>query len=133
MARRLLVVDDDADLLAMLRDFFEKKGFDVLLAVDGMRAMDIVRQEPLDLVLLDMGLPVMDGLEVLRAIRGSRPRVPVLVITASRDIDLARRVLSCGANDFITKPLDFGYLQYAAGVFSQAAQGPGFFPLKGIL
>ena len=106
---RLLVVDDVADNRAILNRFFSRRGFHIVEAENGLAALDMVAAQEFDAVLLDILMPEVDGLEVLRRIRAthSPSRLPVIMVTAkveSKDIVSA---LEMGANDYITKPIDF--------------------------
>lgn len=103
MPARILVVDDDPDILEVTRFAIEKAGYAPLLASDGLTALDTNRQENPDLIVLDIGLPEKDGLEVCRDIRKSSD-VPILFLTA-RDDEVDRIVgLELGADDYLTKP-----------------------------
>jgi len=101
--RRILIVDDEPELRSMLRQYLTQEGFDVAESATGNEALlAIARAEP-DLVLLDVGLPDIDGFEVLRTLRGSSD-VPVIMLTA-RDDEIDRVVgLSVGADDYVAKP-----------------------------
>ncbi|MGH8928515.1 MAG: response regulator, partial [Acidimicrobiia bacterium] len=101
--RTVLVVDDELKITRLVRDYLEQAGFAVAIAADGKGAIASARQLKPDLIVLDLGLPGMDGLDVIRALRkGSN--VPVVVITARADE--ADRVvgLELGADDYIVKP-----------------------------
>jgi two-component system response regulator CpxR len=102
---RLLVIDDDRELCALLRDFLEGEGHEVRARFDGSSALaDIEADEP-DLVVLDVMLPGMNGLDVLRELR-ARSRVPVVMLTA-RGEDVDRIVgLELGADDYLAKPFN---------------------------
>lgn len=105
---RLLVVDDIADNRTLLRRFFGDRGFHVVEADSGPAALVLVEQQKFDAVLLDIVMPGMDGLEVLKKIRvgHSSHNLPVIMVsgkTANMDFSLA---LELGANDYITKPID---------------------------
>lgn len=103
MPARILVVDDDPDILEVTGFAVEKAGFETLFASDGLAALNASREENPDLIVLDIGLPEMDGLEVCREIRKSSD-VPILFLTA-RDDEIDRIVgLELGADDYLTKP-----------------------------
>jgi CheY-like chemotaxis protein len=105
---RILIVDDDADLVSLTTHWLERAGYSVQHAGDGAAALKILGGDPLPtLVLLDVMMPKMDGFEVLRRIRanGRTKALPVVVVTSfSRDKD-ATRAREIGANDYIVKPL----------------------------
>jgi DNA-binding response OmpR family regulator len=103
---KILVVDDDREILDMLTDHLEDEGYAVSQAVDGEQALESVRSEPPDLVLLDVTMPGVSGLEVLRRLRLDHPRIPVVMITGIEDETLARSTLKMGAFDYLQKPFD---------------------------
>jgi two-component system, OmpR family, response regulator len=99
----VLVVEDDTTLLEMLRYNLTKEGYGVITAVDGLRALDAARKEKPDLIILDLMLPQMDGLEVCRIVRKDMI-VPILMLTArAEEIDKIVG-LEVGADDYMTKP-----------------------------
>jgi len=99
----ILVVDDEPKIARLARDYLEHAGYAVLTAGDGTAAVQSVRTRHPDLVVLDLGLPGLDGLGVLRAIRASGS-TPVVVLTA-RDTELDKLLgLELGADDYVTKP-----------------------------
>lgn len=101
--KRILVVDDEAKIASLARDYLEHAGFAVLTAATGQAALLEIRQREPDLVVLDLGLPDLDGLDVLRSVRRESQR-PVVVLTA-RDDELDTILgLELGADDYMTKP-----------------------------
>jgi CheY-like chemotaxis protein len=103
---RILVADDDQDMRALARRVLERDGHSVIEATDGADALRIARETPLDLVILDIVMPSLGGLEVLEAIR-SRPEtaaLPVLILTSMDDEASTRRGFDSGASDYLTKP-----------------------------
>ncbi len=119
---QLLVVDDRAENRNLLSRYFGARGFEVAQADCGVTALNMIKQQRFDAVLLDILMPEIDGIEVLKKIRESHAQadLPVIVVsgqTASRDIRLA---LDLGANDYIIKPIDFD----AAWIKLQRALGP---------
>lgn len=101
---RILVADDEADMIMGLRDNLQFEGYEVLIAEDGEAALDVAMRQSPDLVLLDIMMPKLDGLEVCRRIREAGFMIPVLMLTAkSQEIDIVRG-LEVGADDYITKP-----------------------------
>lgn len=99
----VLVVEDDRDIREVLRRYLERAGHAVLTTASGAEALRIVEDGGTDLVVLDLGLPDVDGLEVLRAVH-PRGHPPVLVLTARSETDDRIRGLSLGADDYVTKP-----------------------------
>ncbi len=105
----ILAVDDEPRMLDFIRVTLEATGFGVLEAVDGQEALERVREGLADLVLLDVGLPEMDGFETLKLIR-EISRVPVIMVTARSDARDKIRGLELGADDYVTKPFSPGEL-----------------------
>ena len=107
---RVLVVDDEIAIADVLKTYLEDLGHRVITAYDGEAAVALAKAERPHLILLDIYLPKMDGIEVLRAIREFDQTVGVIMITAFREEEVAREALRLGAFDYITKPFDFDYL-----------------------
>ena len=103
---RLLIVDDEVDLLAELKPLMERSGFDVISATNGVQALEMIAQEAPDLIVLDMLMPRLDGRDVLRRLRESGDNTPVILLTKVNTP--AERVLSLqeGADDYLNKPFD---------------------------
>ena len=101
---RILVVDDEPAILRFLRVGLSSKGYVVAEADTGRAALDALRQHRADIVVLDLGLPDMDGLDVIRTVREDRDMVPIIVLS-SRDDEAAKvAALDLGADDYVTKP-----------------------------
>jgi DNA-binding response OmpR family regulator len=101
--RTVLVVDDEARIVQLARDYLEHAGFTVLTAADGPTALEIVRRRHPDLVVLDIGLPGLDGLDITRELRRDSS-IPIVMLTA-RDDELDKLLgLELGADDYLTKP-----------------------------
>jgi DNA-binding response OmpR family regulator len=101
---RVLLVEDDHDIAEPLARALTREGYEVDSAGDGSVALQTVLDAPPDLIILDIGLPGMDGLEVCRLVRELRPQVPILMLTA-RDGELETVAgLDAGADDYVTKP-----------------------------
>ena len=105
----LLIVDDIAENRDVLSRRLGRRGYLIETAEDGQSALDIIASRPIDLVLLDVMMPGISGLEVLKEIRKSQSRLelPVIMVTALNESFDAVEALSIGANDYITKPIDF--------------------------
>jgi len=102
---RVLVVDDDPTMREFLREFFIERGFIPDVSVDGADAIKKIAEKEYLIVLADLRMPGVDGLELLKHIRENSPEVPVLIITAYGTIDTAISAIRMGAFDFITKPI----------------------------
>ncbi len=105
----LLVVDDDENNRDLLTQRLERKGYRVLQAENGPLALETIEREEVDLVLLDVMMPEMDGIQMLRILRRSRSPLdlPVVMVTALTESEDVVRALEAGANDYVTKPVDF--------------------------
>ncbi|MGE5264839.1 MAG: response regulator [Acidobacteriota bacterium] len=101
--KKILVVDDEAKIVQLARDYLEHAGFSVMTAGDGKTALAAVRAEKPDLVILDLGLPGMDGLDVTRTMR-RETNVPIIMLTARTEETDKLIGLEIGADDYITKP-----------------------------
>ncbi|MFC0506934.1 response regulator transcription factor [Micromonospora costi] len=105
MDGRVLVVEDDASIREVTALGLRRAGFRVATAVDGREALAVWRAQPVDLIVLDVMLPVLDGLEVCREVRRSSA-VPILMLTARTDTIDVVVGLECGADDYLRKPFD---------------------------
>lgn len=101
---RILIVEDEPDFRTMLQVNFEAEGYEVITAPDGLTGLAIHRETPADLILLDLMLPHMDGMQFLRALRDSQDEVPVLMLTARSDERTKLKGFDLGADDYLTKP-----------------------------
>ena len=106
---RLLIVDDISDNRTILTRRFQRRGFDVVEAECGLTAIELIDKESFDLVLLDVMMPGMDGIETLKRIRSenSASALPVIMVTAKSESTNIVDALELGANDYVTKPVDF--------------------------
>jgi two-component system response regulator HydG len=129
---RLLVVDDDRAILTLIGTIALAEGFDVATTVSGEDAMKQLRERPSDLVLVDLRMPGITGIDVLRAIREANPRVKVVLMTGFGTIDTAVEAVKLGAMDFLTKPFDLPRLrQLLATVREEAEQRRAVLALEG--
>jgi DNA-binding response OmpR family regulator len=110
---RILIVDDEPSVREVLSEYFVDQGYDVATASGGAEALTMVEQRPPDLVLLDVRMTGIDGVETLRRIRAIAPKLSVIMVTANEDVGLARETLELGALDYVAKPFDFAYLERA--------------------
>jgi DNA-binding response OmpR family regulator len=101
--KTILVVDDEPKIVKLVRDYLERASFDVRVAADGKTALSLVRFEKPDLIILDLGLPQMDGLDVTRELR-KVSNVPVIMLTGRSEESDKLIGLELGADDYITKP-----------------------------
>ena len=101
--QRVLVVDDDETVSEVVRRYLEREGYEVEVAGDGLAALAAALERPPDLLVLDLMLPGLDGIEVCRRLRRTHP-VPVIMLTAKGDVDDRVTGLEVGADDYVTKP-----------------------------
>ncbi|HVR38561.1 MAG TPA: response regulator, partial [Thermoanaerobaculia bacterium] len=101
---RILIVDDEEVLRDVLEAVLRREGFDIVLAQSGEEALSVLDAEDIDLVVLDVMLPGISGIDTLRSIRISNPSLPVIVITAFSSIDGAIEAMKMGAFHYIPKP-----------------------------
>ncbi len=106
MPRRVLLIDDDEMLLTLLQELLHKEGYQVLSTADGPQGVEIYKDRRPDIVILDLGLPTMNGLEVLRKIRTFDPQAKVVVITGHATEESAEVALNLGAAKYLRKPVD---------------------------
>ena len=110
-AMKILVVDDEALVRDIVRKGLSKMGgYDVEVAQNGLEAIEKMERDVFDLVLTDLKMPEMDGIELLKTIKGTRPEMMVILMTAYGSIETAVEAMKMGANDYITKPVDFNDL-----------------------
>ena len=105
-AQTILIVDDEESHRLMLRAHLEQEGFSTVEAVDGQEAIAKVAERNVDLILMDIRMPRLDGMEALLRIKQANPTIPVIMMTAYGSIDSAVKALQAGATDYLTKPLD---------------------------
>jgi DNA-binding response OmpR family regulator len=102
--KSVLVVDDEPKIVDVVRDYLRSAGFSVSTAADGERALELARARPPDLVVLDLGLPGLDGLDVTRELRLASPPVPIIMLTARGEETDRVLGLELGADDYLVKP-----------------------------
>jgi DNA-binding response OmpR family regulator len=108
---KVLVVDDEPDAVDLLQEFLTAKGYEVITASAGEEALRMVKEHRPHLVLLDVRMPRMNGLEVLKQVREIDHEVGVIMVTAVNEEETGRQALEMGAFDYIVKPLDLQYLE----------------------
>ena len=101
---RILIVDDEKNIASSLKGILSDEGYDVSMTGDGMEALELIQKDPPDLILLDIWLPGMDGIEVLKTLKTYSPGVEVLIMSGHGTIDTAVKATKLGAQDFIEKP-----------------------------
>ncbi len=117
---RMLIVDDERDICDCLEQFFASKGFSVVSAFSGEEALELLAQGQTDVVLLDILLPGLSGIEVLRRAKELDPRVRVVIVTGLDQTDLRVQAHQYGAAAYVTKPFDFSETTWAAVLVNPA-------------
>src|SRR3989338_165449 len=108
---KLLVADDEQKICRLLESFFAERGYRVLLAHDGPSSLSCIRQERPHLVFLDLHMPGLDGLDILKETRAFDETIKIIVITAVEDAEVIEQVKLLGAADYVIKPFSLEYLQ----------------------
>lgn len=103
---KILLIDDERRFLETTAKLLERRGFETLTASSGLRALDIIAAEPVDVVILDVKMPGIDGIEVLRRIKRIRPTAEVIMLTGHVSLESAVDGLRYGACDYVMKPCD---------------------------
>ena len=101
---KILMVDDEPKMVRLVKAYLEQEGYQALTAYDGLSALEVARQQHLDLIVLDLMLPGMDGLDVVRVLRSEGNKVPVIMLTAKTTEQDKLVGLNLGADDYVTKP-----------------------------
>ncbi|MDB2705100.1 response regulator transcription factor [Pseudomonadota bacterium] len=118
---QILLVEDDSDLAKALLQTLKREGFVVNHLTHGQHAIDAVETELPDIVILDLGLPDMDGMDVLKALRKISADIPVLVLTARTSVEDKVTGLDLGADDYLAKPFEVAELMARLRVFTRRA------------
>ena len=111
MVTQILVVDDEEAIRELLISFLQEHGYETAGAEDGEQGLEMARRLKPRVILLDVAMPRMDGIEALRALRQEAPQATVIMLSGHADHDTALRALELGAHDFIEKPFDLAYLE----------------------
>lgn len=119
---KILVVDDEANMALLLAEYLSEQGYQVVTAHGGIEALAKLDLEKPQVILLDVRMPGMDGVEVLRRIRSFDKQVGILMISANDDVELAKQTIGMGAFDYTLKPVDFAYLSRAVDKMMAQAQ-----------
>lgn len=109
--RKLLVVDDETEIVDFLKIFFEERDFEVETASSGDKAIEKADKFRPQIMLLDVQMPGMSGMEVLKAVKEKHPEIKVIMVTALETRDKIEEAMRLGADNYITKPLSLEYLE----------------------
>ena len=110
-SKKILVIDDEPNIGRLIHDFLTAKGFTVFAALEGIKGIEILEREKPDLVFLDVLMPRMNGLEVLKQIKKKLPSCAVIMLSAVQEEDTGREAIRLGAYDYLTKPIDLAKLE----------------------
>jgi len=108
---RLLIIEDNKEMRSLLKDFFEEEGFEVDSVDDGAGAFPKLAQTSFDLIITDIWMAGLSGLDILPALKRINPNIPVIVITAFGSEEMRRRVMARGADAYLEKPLQLEKLK----------------------
>ncbi|WP_082332719.1 response regulator [Lysinibacillus contaminans] len=104
--KRLLIVDDQQGIRLLLNEVMKKEGYATYLAANGIEALSFAEEHEMDCVLLDMKIPGMNGIEILKRLKEKWPGLPVFMMTAYGELNIVQEALSLGAIRYFTKPFD---------------------------
>lgn len=107
---QILIVEDEAGIAALIEKGLRKQGYTTILAEDGQQALFMAQNSNFDLMLLDLGLPLLDGWTVLKELRNRQETRPIIILTACKDDREQTMLLNNGADDYISKPFRFSDL-----------------------
>ena len=111
MTRKLLVVDDEPEICEFLKSFFEDRDYQVEVAYNGEGALEKIAVYQPDVILLDIQMPGMDGLQALKKIKNEYSKIKVIMVTAVESQEKIEEAMRFGADNYITKPLSLEYLE----------------------
>ena len=120
--KKILVVDDEPEVRQLMEHFLTQRGYEVRIAENGQLALAALDTFMADVVLLDMHMPVMDGLETLKRLAIRSPSLPVIMVTVNDDVDTTAHLLQLGAADYVPKPFNLDYLEQAINIQLSAAR-----------
>ncbi|WP_272047645.1 response regulator [Paenibacillus thiaminolyticus] len=122
--KKVLIVDDQNGIRVLLMEVFSSEGYSTYQASNGKIALNIVREESPDIVLLDMKIPGMDGLEILKQIKKMEPQMKVIMMTAYGELDMIKEATDLGAIMHFTKPFDIDEMRVAVNMTLQQDHSP---------
>jgi two-component system, response regulator, stage 0 sporulation protein F len=106
MSEKVLIVDDQYGIRILLNEVLQKEGYDTYQAANGLQALEIVQENVPDLILLDMKIPGMDGIEILKRVKALYPNMKVIIMTAYGELDMIQEAMDLGAITHFAKPFD---------------------------
>ena len=108
---RIMIIEDDEEMRSLLKDFFEEEGFETDSVSNGVDALQMFSKDHFDLVITDIRMPGLTGLDILPRIRRLKPETPVIVMTAYGSDDVRRRAFEKGATTYLEKPIQLSKLR----------------------
>ena len=111
LKKRILIVEDNAEMRSLLKDFFEEDGFEIDSVSNGSEAFRRIAREPFDLIITDIRMPGLTGLDILPGIKKLQPEVSIIVITAFGSEEVRRKAFDRGATAYLEKPILFNKLR----------------------
>jgi DNA-binding response OmpR family regulator len=114
--KKILVVDDEPEVCQLMEHFLTERGYEVRIAENGRLALAALDTFMADVVLLDMHMPEMDGLETLKRLAVRSPSLPVIMVTVNDDVETTTHLLQMGAADYVPKPFNLDYLEQAINI-----------------
>jgi len=114
--KKILVVDDEPEVRQLMEHFLTERGYDVRIVENGRLALAALDTFMADVVLLDMHMPEMDGLETLKRLAVRSPSLPVIMVTVNDDVETTTHLLQMGAADYVPKPFNLDYLEQAINI-----------------
>lgn len=122
MKQKILIVDDQFGIRILLNEVLQKEGYDTFQAANGVQALEIVKENSPDLVLLDMKIPGMDGIEILKRMKVIDEDIRVIIMTAYGELDMIQQAMDLGALTHFAKPFDIDDIRVAVKKYAQVAQ-----------
>ena len=110
-SKKILVIDDEPDVGEVMKDFLNSQGYSADSTTRAVQGLEWVEKEKPDVVLLDVMMPEIDGIECLKRIRQISPETVVIIISGLQEEKIAKQAIQYGAYDYVTKPFDFHFLQ----------------------
>ena len=122
---RILVIDDDPELVDVIEEYFLGAGYEVVAAHRGAEGLMLAEQKRPDVVLLDIRMPGMTGVQVLQQLRLRAPDLPVVMISGAGDLQIAKGCLTRGAFDYVSKPFELDHVHRCVAAALARGQGSG--------
>ena len=113
MKAKILIVDDQFGIRILLNEVLQKEGYDTFQAANGLQALEVLNDHVPDLVLLDMKIPGMDGIEILKRMKVLQPDIKVIIMTAYGELDMIQEAMDLGALTHFAKPFDIDDIRKA--------------------